>query len=53
MNKVSVAMLTGYLGAGRITLMNRVLTEQHGEKHAVVVEFNEIGIDNDLVVNAE
>ena len=47
-------MLTGYLGAGKTTLLNRILSEPHGKKFAVIVnEFGEIGIDNDLVVNAD
>ena len=34
--------------------MNRILTEQHGRKYAVIVnEFGEQGIDNDLVVDAD
>ncbi len=34
--------------------MNRILTEQHGRRYAVIVnEFGEIGIDNDLVVDAD
>lgn len=54
MNQIPVTVLTGYLGAGKTTLLNRILTEQHGKKYAVVVnEFGEIGIDNDLVVNAD
>jgi G3E family GTPase len=49
-----VTVLTGYLGAGKTTLLNRILTEHHGKKFAVIVnEFGEIGIDNDLVVNAD
>ena len=49
-----VTLLTGYLGAGKTTLLNRILTEQHGKKYAVIVnEFGEIGIDNELVVNAD
>ena len=49
-----VTVLTGYLGAGKTTLLNRILTENHGKKYAVIVnEFGEIGIDNDLVVNAD
>jgi G3E family GTPase len=49
-----VTLLTGYLGAGKTTLLNRILTEQHGKKYAVIVnEFGEIGIDNDLVVDAD
>jgi G3E family GTPase len=54
MDQVPVTVLTGYLGAGKTTLLNRVLTEQHGKKYAVIVnEFGELGIDNELVVDAE
>ena len=35
-------------------LLNRILTEQHGQRIAVIEnEFGEIGIDQALVVNAE
>ena len=49
-----VTVLTGYLGAGKTTLMNRILSEAHGRKYAVIVnEFGEIGIDNDLIVTSD
>jgi len=49
-----VTVLTGYLGAGKTTLLNRILTEKHGKRYAVIVnEFGEIGIDNDLIVDAD
>ena len=52
--KIPVTVITGYLGAGKTTLMNRILTESHGKKYAVVVnEFGEEGIDNDLIVDAD
>jgi len=52
--KVPVTVITGYLGAGKTTLMNRILSEQHGKRYAVIVnEFGEEGIDNDLIVDAE
>ncbi|MEO1091346.1 MAG: GTP-binding protein [Pseudomonadota bacterium] len=54
MNSVPVTVLTGYLGAGKTTLLNRILTEPHGKRFAVIVnEFGEVGIDNDLVVDAD
>ena len=49
-----VTVLTGYLGAGKTTLLNRILSEQHGKRYAVIVnEFGEVGIDNDLIVDAD
>jgi G3E family GTPase len=34
--------------------LNRILTEHHGKKYAVVInEFGDLGVDNDLVVNAD
>src|SRR3984893_7130039 len=53
-NQIPVTVITGYLGSGKTTLLNRILTETHGKRYAVIVnEFGEIGIDNDLIVNAE
>ncbi len=52
--QIPVTVLTGYLGAGKTTLLNRILTENHGRKFAVVInEFGELGVDNDLVVDAD
>ncbi|MFC5591515.1 CobW family GTP-binding protein [Sporosarcina soli] len=53
-NKIPVTILTGYLGAGKTTLLNRILTEKHHQKVAVIVnEYGEVGIDNQLVVDAD
>ena len=51
---IPVTVLTGFLGAGKTTLLNRILTEQHGRKIAVIEnEFGEVGVDHQLVIQAE
>ena len=53
-SRVPVTVLTGFLGSGKTTLLNRILTGQHGKRIAVIEnEFGEIGIDNELVVQAD
>ena len=52
--RLPVTVLTGYLGAGKTTLLNRNFTHEHGLKAAVIVnEVGEVGIDNQLVVDAD
>ncbi|NJM19520.1 MAG: GTP-binding protein [Richelia sp. RM2_1_2] len=54
LDTIPVTVLTGYLGAGKTTLLNRILTHEHGKKIAVIVnEFGEVGIDNQLVIDAD
>jgi G3E family GTPase len=53
-SQIPVTVLTGYLGAGKTTLLNRILSENHGKKYAVIInEFGELGVDNDLVIDAD
>ncbi|MEX2334613.1 MAG: GTP-binding protein, partial [Pseudohongiella sp.] len=52
--RIPVTVLTGFLGSGKTTLLNRILTEKHGQRIAVIEnEFGEVGIDQDLVINAD
>jgi G3E family GTPase len=54
MGRIPVTVLTGFLGSGKTTLLNRILTENHGQRIAVIEnEFGEIGVDQELVINAE
>lgn len=53
-NSIPAIVITGYLGAGKTTLLNRILTHKHGKKIAVIVnEFGDVGIDSQLVVEAD
>ena len=52
--KIPVTVLTGYLGAGKTTLLNRILSEEHGKRIAVIVnEFGDVGIDHQLIIDAD
>jgi G3E family GTPase len=49
--RVPVTVVTGFLGSGKTTLVNRILAEQHGRKIAVIInEFGEISVDGQLVL---
>ncbi len=50
MHKIPVTVVTGFLGAGKTTLIRHLLQNNDGRKIAVVVnEFGEVGIDGDLL----
>ena len=50
MNRLPVTIISGYLGAGKTTLINRLLAEDHGLKLTVIVnDFGAINIDDTLI----
>ncbi len=51
--RIPITLLTGFLGAGKTTLVNRLLSAPDAGKITVIVnEFGEIGIDGDLIARA-
>ena len=48
--EIPVLLLTGYLGSGKTTLVNRILKNERGIKFAVIVnDIGEVNIDEDLI----
>jgi G3E family GTPase len=46
-----VTVITGFLGAGKTTLVNRILHEAHGQRIAVIEnEFGAVGVDAEFLV---
>ena len=51
---VPVTLLVGFLGSGKTTLANRILSEQHDQRIAVIVnEFGDVGIDGQLIMSVD
>lgn len=49
-NNIPVLLLTGYLGSGKTTLVNRILANKKGIKFAVIVnDIGEVNIDANLI----
>lgn len=53
MDKLPLIVIGGYLGAGKTTLINRLLAEPHGARLLVMVnDFGAVNIDADLLKSA-
>ncbi|MBE1285352.1 MAG: GTP-binding protein [Rhodobacteraceae bacterium] len=54
MMRLPLTVISGYLGAGKTTLINRLLAEDHGLKLLVIVnDFGAINIDAELIARAD
>lgn len=54
MHKIPVTIITGFLGAGKTTIIRHLLQNNQGKRIAVLVnEFGEIGIDGDLLKSCQ
>jgi cobalamin biosynthesis protein CobW len=54
MHKIPVTVISGFLGAGKTTLVRHLLQNNQGKRIAVLVnEFGEVGIDGDLLRSCE
>ena len=52
--KVAVTIVSGFLGAGKTTLVNHVLEAAPNARIGVIVnEYGEVGVDGDLIVASE
>jgi G3E family GTPase len=52
--EIPVTIITGFLGSGKTTLVNRILTEQHGKRIAVILnEIGEVNLDSEFVMQAD
>ncbi len=54
MHKIPVTVITGFLGAGKTTVIRNLLQNNQGRRVAVLVnEFGEVGIDGDLLKSCQ
>ncbi|MEM7241689.1 MAG: GTP-binding protein [Pseudomonadota bacterium] len=48
--RIPITLLTGFLGVGKSTLLNKILKHPNAGKIAIIVnEFGEVGLDHDLI----
>ena len=54
MGKIPVTIITGFLGAGKTTLINNLIKKHPDKKFAIIEnEFGEIGLDGSFIIGAD
>ena len=49
-NRIPVSVLSGFLGTGKTTTLNRILTALNSiDIVVIIVEFGEVGVDHELI----
>src|SRR3954453_17484460 len=50
MNKIPVTVITGFLGAGKTTLVRHLLSHAKGKRIALIInEFGDLGVDREVI----
>ena len=50
--KIPATIVTGFLGAGKTTLIRHLLTHAHGKRLALIInEFGDVGVDKDVLAS--
>ncbi len=53
-NKIRATVITGFLGAGKTTMIRHLIENANGRKIALIInEFGDLGIDGDVLGNCE
>ena len=54
MKRIKTTIFTGFLGAGKTTLVNHLLSGSYDQRVVVIVnEYGEVGIDGEIIVETE
>lgn len=55
MKLIPITILTGFLGAGKTTLINQILNQKKLDENIVIIinEFGDVSVDHELVVSTE
>ncbi|MDA9236481.1 cobalamin biosynthesis protein CobW, partial [Amylibacter sp.] len=50
LQKIPATVVTGFLGAGKTTLIRHMLQNAHGKRIALIInEFGDLGVDGDIL----